>query len=140
MNRQPEKYILVQYARNFLLDRETRLVNARRHALEKNSLSNICNSSDSSTSESFQRNGPKRRSITSSLSSISSIFSRRPSQLETTIPMISQNEENEQAILYPKFTEAQHVALCAILLDEWLKELAALSQEHTILQLASFFK
>lgn len=141
MSRQPEKLALVQYARSFLLDRETRLVNARKHALEKNS--SLCNSngSDSSTNESFQRNGPKRRSITSSLSSsFSSIFNRRQTHIETNIPLTTQNEESEQIILYPKFTEAQHVALCAVLLDEWLKELAALAQEHTISQLASLFK
>lgn len=140
MSRQPEKFALVQYARSFLLERETRLVNARRRALEKNSSLHNSNSSDSSANESFQRNGAKRRSITSSFSSISSIFSRRTSHLETSMPMTLQNDDNEQIVLYPKFTEAQHVALCAVLLDEWLKELAALAQEHTISQLASLFK
>lgn len=90
--------------------------------------------------DSFQRNGPKRRSISSSFSSISSIFSRRTSQLESPIPLTPQSEESEQIMIYPKFSEAQHVALCAVLLDEWLKELAALAQEHTISQLASLFK
>lgn len=140
MSRQPEKYALVQYARSFLLDRETRLVNARRRALEKNSSLYNSSCSDSSPNESFQRNGPKRRSITSSFSSISSIFTRRTSHMEASIPMTTQTEDNEQVILYPKFSEAQHVALCAVLLDEWLKELAALAQEHTISQLANLFK
>lgn len=140
MCRQPEKFALVQNARIFLLERETRLVNARRHALEKNSSLYASNSSDGSTNEPFQRNGPKRRSISSSFSSLSSIFTRRSSQLENPIPMTPQNDDIEQIIIYPKFTEAQHVALCAVLLDEWLKELAALAQEHTISQLASLFK
>lgn len=126
---------LIRYARNFLLERETRLVNARRTAVEKSSTT-VVHATD--TNDPFQRNGPKRRSL--NLSSISNMFGRRHSHVETNMQMLMPMEEAQQSQLYPKFTEAQHVALCAVLLDEWIKELAALAQEHTIAQLATILK
>lgn len=138
MLRQPDRVSLVEQARDFLLDRETRLVNARRNErVDRNSLFN--SNSTVEAEQPFQRNSPKRRSLSSSLSSISSMFGRRPSQIEISIPLTNQQDEVENNI-YPKFNEAQHVAVCAVLLDEWVKELAALAQEHTISQLAAFFK
>lgn len=125
---------LIRYARNFLLERETRLVNARRTAVEKSPPS----TNVTETNDPFQRNGPKRRSL--NLSSISNMFGRRHSHVETNMQMLMPMEEAQQYQLYPKFTEAQHVALCAVLLDEWIKELAALAQEHTIAQLATILK
>lgn len=65
------------------------------------------------------------------------MFGRRPSQIDTNLPMITSPEELQYNLIYPKFNEGQHVALCAVLLDEWIKELAALAQEHTIAQLAT---
>lgn len=35
--------------------------------------------------------------------------------------------------------QLDNAAVCAILLDEWLKELAAISQEQTMAQLTDFF-
>lgn len=125
---------LIRYARNFLLDRETRLVNARRTAVEKSAAP----SQPVEMNDPFQRNGPKRRSL--NLSSISSMFGRRHSHVETNMQLLVPLEEAHQSHFYPKFTEAQHVALCAVLLDEWIKELAALAQEHTIAQLATILK
>lgn len=29
-------------------------------------------------------------------------------------------------------SQSQQVVMCAVILDEWLKELAAISQEHTV--------
>lgn len=137
MSRQPEKVNLIHQSRTFLVERETRLVNARRNALDRSSVSTT---SSESNPEPFQRNSPKRRSFTPSLSSLSTIFTRRSSHVEHSIQMQQQREEVDNTIVYPKFSEAQHVAVCAVLLDEWLKELAALAQEHTISQLAAFFK
>lgn len=70
------------------------------------------------------------------------MFGRRPSQVaaENSVPLQPASEEYQCNLIYPKFNEAQHVALCAVLLDEWVKELAALAQEHTIAQLAALFK
>lgn len=117
-----------------MLDREARLVNARRNErVDRNSL--FSTPSTNENEQSFQRNSPKRRSLTY----LTGIFGRRPSQIETTIPLTNHSEEVENNV-YPKFNEAQHVAVCAVLLDEWVKELAALAQEHTISQLAAFFK
>lgn len=134
MLEKPDCINLIKYARGFLLERETRLVNARRRAVDKSTASQHI----TDTSEPFNRNGPKRRSLT--LSSITGMFGRRPSHVEGNVQLLTSMEEIQQSHLYPKFTEAQHVALCAILLDEWIKELAALAQEHTIAQFTSFSK
>lgn len=137
MLQKPDYTNLIRYARYFLLERETRLVNARRTAVEKSSSTTPAHTSE--PTDPFQRNGPKRRSL--NLSSISNMFGRRHSHVETSnMQMLMPMEEAQQSQMYPKFTEAQHVALCAVLLDEWVKELAALAQEHTIAQLATILK
>ncbi|XP_044256390.1 FHIP family protein AGAP011705 isoform X2 [Tribolium madens] len=131
MNRRSDSASLIRAAKDFLVDRETRLINARRNTLEKSSSFNM-------EPEPFQRNEPKRRSL--NLPSFTKMLGRRPSQVaENSVAMVP-TEEYSCNLLYPKFNEAQHVALCAVLLDEWVKELAALAQEHTIAQLAALFK
>ena len=86
----------------------------------------------------FQRNGPKRRSL--NIPPISSLFGRRPSQIDSSVSLVSSADEVQFNLDYPKFNEGQHVALCAVLLEEWVKELAALAQEHTVAQLATLLK
>lgn len=136
MNRQTDSKSLINQARSFLQERETRLVNARRSALE--SRNSVGTTTTVDTFESFQRNGPKRRSFTSPLSSFSNMFTRRVSHTETSIQLVSPSEDTAYTQL--KFNEPQQVALCAVVLDEWVKELAALAQEHTIAQLSALFK
>ena len=131
MSRRADSGSLIKAARDFLVDRETRLINARRNTLEKSSSFNV-------EPEPFQRNGPKRRSL--NLPSITSMFGRRPSQVAENGVALVPTEEYQCNLIYPKFNEEQHVALCAVLLDEWVKELAALAQEHMIAQLAALFK
>ncbi|XP_060515828.1 FHIP family protein AGAP011705 [Cylas formicarius] len=130
MNRYSDKVGLIRYAQDILVDREVMLVNLRRYHTEKSSAQKPAESN-----EPFQRNGPKRRSL--NIPSITSMFGRRPSQVETSMPLVSSPEELQFNLIYPKFNEGQHVALCAVLLDEWVKELAALAQEHTVAQLAT---
>jgi len=138
MSRQSDSGNLIRQARIFLQERETRLVNARRNALD--SRNSIVSTNSTESFESFQRNGSKRKSFTSSLSSFSNMFGKRPSQVETPIQLVTPQEEAMQIISHPNFNESQHIALCAVVLDEWVKELAALAQEHTIAQLAALFK
>ncbi|XP_056646276.1 FHIP family protein AGAP011705 isoform X5 [Diorhabda sublineata] len=85
----------------------------------------------------FERNISKRRSL--GISPISSIFGRRPSQVDITIPVMLSDEVQFNNI-YQKFNASQHVALCAVLLSEWLKELSALAQEHTVAHFANLLK
>ncbi|KAH1023646.1 hypothetical protein HUJ04_012811 [Dendroctonus ponderosae] len=126
---QTDREHLIKYAQEVLIHREIMLVNIRRYHFEKASVSKP------QQTEAFQRNGPKRRSM--NFPSITSVFSRRASQIENNLSMVTPAEEPQSCLIYPKFTEGQHVALCAVLLDEWVKELAALAQEHTIAQLAT---
>ncbi|KAJ8926863.1 hypothetical protein NQ314_020714 [Rhamnusium bicolor] len=132
MSRQSDCINLIKYARDCLVDREIMLVNLRRYRAENP------NMRKPDSNEPFQRNGPKRRSL--NIPPISSLFSRRPSQIESSVPMVSSPEELQFNLIYPKFNEGQHVALCAVLLEEWVKELAALAQEHTVAQLATLLK
>lgn len=138
MNRRSDAASLIKYARDFLVDREIRLLNARRNTLETPRQPTVPVPPPNVEEQPFQRLKPHRRSL--NLSSIPSLF-RRPSQVaENSILLVATSEDNSCHLVYPKFNEAQHVALCAVLLDEWVKELAALAQEHTIAQLAAFFK
>lgn len=131
MSRQPDSSSLIKYARDCLVDREIMLVNLRRYHAE-------LNVKRPEPAEPFQRNSPKRRSL--NIPQISSFFGRRPSQIENNVQMTSTPEEFQFNLIYPKFDEGQHVALCAVLLEEWVKELAALAQEHTVAQLATLLK
>lgn len=134
MLRQPDYEQLIRYARDCLVDREIMLVNLRRfHTEQPPAIKKV-----ESTNEPFQRNGSKRRSL--NIPPISSLFGRRPSQLDSSLPLVASPEEIQFNFIYPKFNEGQHVALCAVLLDEWVKELAALAQEHTVVQLANLLK
>ncbi|XP_022915554.1 FHIP family protein AGAP011705 [Onthophagus taurus] len=144
MLRQADWPALIEEARLFLVDRETRLVNARRERfscpLPPVPTPQQQNLSDSDN-QPFSRNKGIRRSFTSSISSISSMFNRRHSHVETSMPQqMVQLDGSPESLVYPKFTESQHVAICAVLLDEWVKELAALAQEHAVSQLTSLYK
>ncbi|XP_045481730.1 FHIP family protein GH13096 [Harmonia axyridis] len=126
MSKRTDRVDLMKYAKKFMIARETRLVNARRHVIQQ---------SNSERSDFFQRNSPRTRSL--NLSSISGMFVRRSSNVtDPGLPMLATTDHSFQ-VIYPKFNESQHVALCAVLLEEWVKELAAIAQEHTIAQLAS---
>lgn len=131
MSQQQNSQQLIKYARDILVDREIMLVNLRRYHVEQHASKKV-------ETEPFQRNSPKRKSL--GISPISSLFGRRPSQIESNAPVVLSPEEVQFNIIYPKFNEGQHVALCAVLLDEWIKELAALAQEHTVAQLINFLK
>ncbi|XP_044765322.1 FHIP family protein GH13096 [Coccinella septempunctata] len=126
MSKRTDRVNLIKYAKQFMISRETRLVNVRRHAIEH---------SNSERNEFFQRNSLRTRSL--NLSSLSGMFVRRSIQItDPGLPMLA-TSENSLQFISPKFSESQHVALCAVLLEEWVKELAAIAQEHTIAQLAS---
>lgn len=133
---------LVVQAQDFLVGREEKLVNARRHALEAlnpvanfSSSSNFSNNSSrrsSLASDTFSRGEPKRRSFSSALSSV---FRRAPpqtireSQLESSVPVPG---NYSHSILLSETAELRNIVMCAVLLDEWLKELAAITQEQAV--------
>ncbi|CAG9828448.1 unnamed protein product [Diabrotica balteata] len=128
---QPNCVQLIKFARNVLIDREIMLVNQRKHNIEQQNFQNL-------EIEPFQRNSPKRRSL--GISPISSFFGRRPSQVDGNSQVILTPEEVQFNKVYQKFNKDQHVALCAVLLDEWVKELSALAQEHTVAHFANLLK
>jgi len=138
---------LVAQAQDFLVGREEKLVNARKHALEAvnpppnfnnssiNNGSNVSNNSSrrsSFTSDTFSRGDPKRRSLSSALSSV---FRRTPpqtireSQLESSVPGPA---TYRHSFLMSESAELRNIVMCAVLLDEWLKELAAITQEQAV--------
>ncbi|XP_031841804.1 FHIP family protein AGAP011705 isoform X2 [Nomia melanderi] len=142
--------VLVEQARLFLISREDKLVNARKNALEaaahaapvkRNSLSG----------EPFSRGESKRWSFTSSFTQMlrrSSNNSGSSSLSSTVNQPTGVSEEQLEATghgsgyrYYTKtswespneVSPVQNVVLCAVILDEWLKELAAITQEHAIM-------
>ncbi|XP_015599998.1 UPF0518 protein AAEL005291 isoform X2 [Cephus cinctus] len=155
LSRHDDVEILVEQARSFLISREDRLVNARKNALEA-AAQVAPNRRSFTASEPFSRGEPKRRSLTSSLSQM---FRRTgghhsgPNSLTGSISQSSSISEDQLEVIgdgtgYRYYTRTswespsevspvQNVVLCAVVLDEWLKELAAITQEHAIASLTS---
>ncbi|XP_046748147.1 FHIP family protein AAEL005291-like isoform X4 [Diprion similis] len=154
LSRHHDIHQLVEQARTFLIGREDRLVNARKNALEASAQAPTPRRY-SSASEPFTRGEPKRRSLTSSLSQI---FKRSggysgPSSLSGSISQPSSISEDQWEIAgdncgpryhtkisweSPKdISPVQNIVLCAVVLDEWVKELAAITQEHAIASLTN---
>ncbi|XP_063232931.1 FHIP family protein AAEL005291-like isoform X2 [Bacillus rossius redtenbacheri] len=141
LNRQPNVEELVMSAQEFLLAREDKIVNARRNAVEA-SLANAPNGRRNSLStDSFTRGESKRRSFTSTLSSVFRRATQQPiqeSRLET-VPSGAGYRFVARAwrAVEAGACDAGSVAMCAVLLDEWLKELAAVTQEQAMFALTS---
>ncbi|KAK7870166.1 hypothetical protein R5R35_012724 [Gryllus longicercus] len=134
---------LVLQAQDFLVSREERLTNARRHAQDASSSASSRRST--LTNDPFSRGEPKRRSFSSTLSSMLRRATQpalpapvpiRESQLEHTGDSMrffarkrtSSSSSNSNS----SRSHLQHVVLQAVLLDEWLKELAAITQEQAL--------
>ncbi|XP_026276761.1 FHIP family protein GF15501 isoform X2 [Frankliniella occidentalis] len=141
---------LVIEAQEFLVNREDRLTNARRLALEASapgadseftSLPPNTHHRNSLTNDPFARGDGRRRSLTST---VTSLF-RRAAQVAQPIreQLESAGETGSyryyhRSITAPKYDDSKredyirNVVLCAVILDEWLKELAAIAQEHSV--------
>ncbi|KOC65034.1 UPF0518 protein [Habropoda laboriosa] len=146
--------ILVEQARLFLINREDKLVNARKNALEAAAHS-APTKRNSLSGEPFSRGESKRWSLTSSFTQMlrrSSSNSGPSSSINTVHQSAGMSENQLEAIghssgyrYYTKtswespneVSPVQNVVLCAVVLDEWLKELAAITQEHAIMSLTS---
>ncbi|CAD1476528.1 unnamed protein product, partial [Heterotrigona itama] len=146
--------ILVEQARLFLINREDKLVNARKNVLEAAAHS-APTKRNSLSGESFSRGENKRWSLTSSFTQMlkRSSGSSGPSSLINTVNQSTGMSENQLEAIghgsgyryYIKtswespneVSPIQNVVLCAVVLDEWLKELAAITQEHAIISLTN---
>nr|CAD7262403.1 unnamed protein product [Timema shepardi] len=152
---------LLASAREFLLLREDRLVNARKNALEASSPPSRRNSL--STTEPFSRgerghgsfirsvaevrrplelNGtvlcltgePKRRSFSSALSSMFRRTVQPQAIQENSLESIAHGTgyRINKPVWPTDLSDVYNVVMCAVLLDEWLKELAAITQERAV--------
>ncbi|XP_014216802.1 UPF0518 protein AGAP011705 isoform X2 [Copidosoma floridanum] len=160
--KQPEDAIsvLVEQARVFLISRENRLVNARKNVLEaaaqfpspkKNHAGGESGHSGAPVSMPTNRAlEPKRRSLTSSLTQIfrksnsnnveaDSFYSNDSfsniAEEDASNGVSRQNARHHETSMWEnssKISRVQNVVVCAVILDEWLKELAAIIQEHAI--------
>ncbi|CAG5077855.1 Similar to GK23746: UPF0518 protein GK23746 (Drosophila willistoni) [Cotesia congregata] len=129
---------LVKQARMFLINREFRIIGAKNNPSMSN-LSTPMMKKESFSQDSFIRNEPKRRSLTSSLTQIFKFGSNSPPQsLKSVTSEDSPEQNNDFSFKYPVVTPTQHVVICAVIMDEWLKELAAITQEHCVLSLNSW--
>lgn len=122
---EPNLPSIISEAQNFLLEREERLVNARKHALE--APASLPPNINKPPPDPFDRSDSKRRSFSLALSSV---FKRQQNQANN-------NKDVSSSSIYRFFkrgSETRNVVMCAVILDEWLKELAAITQEHTVLR------
>ncbi|XP_075234384.1 FHIP family protein AGAP011705 isoform X7 [Lycorma delicatula] len=125
LSKEPNVHSVITEAQNFLLEREERLVNARKHALE--APASLPPNINKSTSDPFDRSDGKRRSFSLALSSV---FKRQQNQSNN-------NKDISSSPMYRlsgRGSEIKNVVMCAVILDEWVKELAAITQEHTVLR------
>ncbi|KAJ6646837.1 FHIP family protein [Pseudolycoriella hygida] len=176
-----ESLELVDNSRFELIEREQRLVNARKNAIEgaKNGVtSNISSSTPqqltpSSSYDPFKRGESKRKtfstlfsnilqrppnsSATSGLAQLFELFTGAASQI--SIPLRDTSASSEPTSLDSTHSSSSTVmgslsshstsngisitnerqrdlALCAVILDEWLKELSAISQEQSLVMLS----
>ncbi|RZF38645.1 hypothetical protein LSTR_LSTR003451 [Laodelphax striatellus] len=121
--REPNVNVYIADAQKFLLEREERLVNTRKHAIEA-PLS--LPPSSNRISDAFERGDSKRRSLSLALSSVFKRQFQPPNKESVNNFGIARFTKERQ-----KETEIRNVVMCAVILDEWLKELAAITQEHT---------
>uniref|UniRef100_A0A348G6D8 UPF0518 protein n=1 Tax=Odontomachus monticola TaxID=613454 RepID=A0A348G6D8_ODOMO len=145
--------LLVEQARLFLISREDKLVNARKNVLEAAGQSSSIKR-HSLTGEPFMRvlkkRELKRKSLTSSFtqifrrssgmsgpSSLTNSISESPSILEDQLQIVGSGYRYTKTSWESpnEVSPVQNVVLCAVILDEWLKELAAITQEHAIMSL-----
>ncbi|XP_029673034.1 UPF0518 protein AAEL005291-like isoform X3 [Formica exsecta] len=141
--------LLVEQARLFLISREDKLVNARKNVLEAAAQSSSVKK-HSLTSESFSRGESKRRSLTLSftqmfkrssnslgISSLTNSISQPSSMSEDQLQMVGSGYRYVKTSWESpnEVSPVQNIVLCAVILDEWLKELAAITQEHAIMSL-----
>lgn len=145
---------LVVEAQEYLVGREDRLTNARRLALvasapgggadiEFTSLPPNLNHRNSLTNDPFPRVDSKRRSFSSTLTSV---FRRAVQVAQPIREQLESVGETGSYRYYHRSLAApgqnkseredyvRNVVICAVILDEWLKELAAIAQEHSVLQ------
>ncbi|OAD54158.1 hypothetical protein WN48_08288 [Eufriesea mexicana] len=107
--------ILVEQARLFLINREDKLVNARKNVLEA-----------------AAHSAPSKRN------SLSGEPFLRENQLEAIGHGSGYRYYTKTSWESPnEVSPVQNVVLCAVVLDEWLKELAAITQEHAIISLTN---
>ncbi|XP_049939174.1 FHIP family protein AGAP011705-like isoform X1 [Schistocerca serialis cubense] len=130
---------LVTDARDFLLAREERLANARRAVVA------TAGSSPDPSGNNFIRGESKRRSFTSTLSSVFRragvsvpvhSLSNQISETPDGRPMNNSSQHSSPRNSWLETGEVRSAAMCAVLLDEWLKELAAITQEQALAGLA----
>ncbi|XP_050450016.1 FHIP family protein AAEL005291-like isoform X2 [Cataglyphis hispanica] len=141
--------LLVEQARLFLISREDKIVNARKNVLEAAAQS-LSVKKHSLTGESFSRGEPKRRSLTLSftqmfkrssnslgISSLTNSISQPSSMSEDQLQMVGSGYRYVKTSWESpnEVSPVQNIVLCAVILDEWLKELAAITQEHAIMSL-----
>lgn len=133
---------LIVQAQHFLITREEKLVNVRKHLSDAASVSNR----RTSVPEPFIRGDSKRESFSSRLSSV---FKRATAHNNSHEAKLQTNPDGSGYRYVPRLSwtkleskeearEVWSVVMCAVLLDEWLKELAAITQEHFVMSDSSF--
>ncbi|KAL0272983.1 UNVERIFIED_CONTAM: hypothetical protein PYX00_005771 [Menopon gallinae] len=138
LNKTPDVEKLIGEALNFLLQREEKLANMRKIAVEAPAMRRSV-----SSNEPFSRGDSRRRSFSSALSSVlrRAIPSSPPTiekLIEVDVPGSVYRYIRSKKTDSNGEGEIRDAVLCAVLLDEWLKELAAIAQEHTLYSLTNF--
>ncbi|XP_071452422.1 FHIP family protein GJ17503-like isoform X2 [Hetaerina americana] len=127
---------LIFQAQQFLISREERLVNVRKHIAE----TPAATSRRTSIPEPFSRGDAKRESFSSRLSSV---FKRATASTNSHEKLQTNADGSGYRYIHrlswgsseskDDRKELWNVVMSAVILDEWLKELAAITQEHFVM-------
>ncbi|XP_046395520.1 FHF complex subunit HOOK interacting protein 1B isoform X2 [Ischnura elegans] len=136
LNKQENVNELILQAQQFLIAREERLVNVRKHVAETSAVT----TRRTSVPEPFSRGDVKRESFSSRLSSVF----KRATTSNNSHEKLQTNPDGSGYRYIHRMSwssseskddkkELWNVVMSAVILDEWLKELAAITQEHFVM-------
>ncbi|KAF6215997.1 hypothetical protein GE061_000334 [Apolygus lucorum] len=121
-----------------LIDRENKLVNLRKYALQILSNSSSCADEKPWSGGNLLDRENRKKGFSLNLNNV---FSRQ--NINNTNPNRSEQkvEDVKTNFRLPANVDGIHnTIMCAIILSEWLKELAAISQEHTVFRQSHEFE
>uniref|UniRef100_A0A023F014 FHF complex subunit HOOK-interacting protein C-terminal domain-containing protein n=1 Tax=Triatoma infestans TaxID=30076 RepID=A0A023F014_TRIIF len=118
---------LINESESLLLERENKVVNVRKYALLHSIRSSFAANEDSITNGRLQEKDFKRSPLSSAFNSV---FRRQNGNQTSTEHKLEELQSGYRYV--PNGDDVHNLIMCSLLLTEWLKELAAISQEHSV--------
>ncbi|XP_073999431.1 FHIP family protein AGAP011705 isoform X2 [Rhodnius prolixus] len=118
---------LINESESLLLERENKVVNVRKYALLHSIRSTLTSNEDSVTNGRLPEKDFKRSPLTNAFNSV---FRRQNGNQTSSEHKLEELQSGYRYV--PNSDDLHNLIMSALLLTEWLKELAAISQEHSV--------